>query len=623
MKINEVRTKYLEFFKERKHAQISPAPLVLDNDPTTLFTSSGMQPLVPYLLGQTHPEGVRLVDSQPSIRLQDIEEVGDNRHTTFFEMLGNWSLGDYFKKEQLNWIFEFITSKDSGLGLDPERLYVSVFSGDKECKIQKKGKLEILEKDEESITIWKDIFKKIGITAKEDERIFAYPAKKNWWSRSGTPAEMPVGEIGGPDSEIFYDFGADLKLHENSPFKNEKCHPNCDCGRFVEIGNSVFMQYKKIAEGIIEELPHKNVDFGGGLERMTAATIHSQDVFNIDVFASVIKEIENFSDKKYENENMAPMRIIADHLRASVFLMSYGVIPGNKGQGYILRRLLRRAAIKMNNLGGGLTPIPAFQAIAQEIISTYKEVYFDFEKTKNTTDNVIDDELKKFGKTLDRGLKIVEKTEKIDGKIAFDLYQSYGFPVEITEELALAKGQTVDREVFRKEFEKHKELSRTASAGMFKGGLLDHSVETTKYHTATHLLHAALRQVLGNHVSQKGSNITGERLRFDFSHPQKLTEEELKKVEEIVNENIKKDLPVSCATKTYKEAVGEGALAFFGEKYGEKVKVYTVGDPQGGWASKEVCGGPHVTRTGEIGHVRITKQDKVGSGVMRIYAVTE
>ncbi len=592
MKVSEVREKYLKFFEKRGHKIISPSPVIPENDPTTLFTSSGMQQLVPYLMGETHPLGTRLTDSQPLFRAHgansdDVAEVGDNRHLTFFEMLGNWSLGDYFKQEQLPWIFEFVTSKDEGLGLDPERVYVSVFEGN-----------DLVPKDNESIKIWKDIFSGVGIKAEEGERIFAYSAKKNWWSRAGTPDQMPVGEIGGPDSEMFFDFGKELKLHENSEWKDEKCHPNCDCGRFVEIGNSVFMQYKKADGGKLVELPNKNVDFGGGLERLAMATINSPDVYKIDIFWPTIEKIQEVTGKEYEG-NEKFMRVIADHMRAANFLASEGIVPSNKLQGYVLRRLIRRAALKMRNLK------PDFSAKDFEEISKDKSIL---------------EEIERFKKTIEGGLKEASKIMEIDGKKAFDLYQTYGFPLELTIEIFSEKGQEIDKDQFQKEFEKHKEKSRTASAGMFKGGLADHSVETTKLHTATHLLHKSLRNVLGEHVSQKGSNITVERLRFDFSHDKKMTEEEIKKVEDMINEQIDKALPVSFEVMSLDEARSKGALAFFGEKYGEKVKVYTIGDPDGVWFSKEVCGGPHVDNTSLLGHVRIIKEEAAGAGIRRIYA---
>ncbi len=588
MKAAEIRQKYLDFFVERGHKQIPPAPLIPVNDPTTLFTSSGMQQLVPYLKGESHPMGERLVDSQPSIRLQDIEEVGDTSHTTFFEMLGNWSLGDYFKKEQLSWFLEFLTEE---LKLDKEKLFVSVFEGTTE-----------VPKDEESFNIWQSL----GIPK---ERIFFYGPEKNWWSRSGVPNDMPIGEIGGPDSEVFYDFGEELKLHENSPYATQKCHPNCQCGRFLEIGNSVFMQYEKKADGKLAELPNKNVDFGGGLERLAAATNHDPDVFKIDLFAPIIRLIEQVSGKTYE-ENEKAMRIMADHLRAATFLINEGLTPGNKQQGYILRRLIRRAVVKMQQLG-----VQEKSELGQKIYKVVDDVH---------QESVLGEEINKFEKVLSEGMKLLEKQSEISGKFAFDLLQSFGFPWELTAELAEERGQKIDYQQFEEEFKKHQELSRTASAGMFKGGLADHSEEVTKLHTATHLLHAALRKVLGEHVQQKGSNITAERLRFDFSHPEKLTGEEIKKVEDLVNEKIKENLAVKMETMGLSEAQTSGALGFFAEKYGDKVKVYTIGPStrsarSGRPFSVEICGGPHVNFTGELGKFKIIKEEAAGAGVRRIY----
>ena len=563
MTSNEVREKYLKFFisAPRMHREIAPAPLVLEGDPTTLFTSSGMQPLIPYFKGEKHSKGKRLVDSQPSLRLQDIEEVGDNRHETFFEMLGNWSLGDYFKKEQIPWIFEFFTKE---LGLSKERLWVSVFEGNKD-----------VPKDTETFEIWKSL----GIP---EERIVYYGVEKNWWSRSGSPNEMPVGEIGGPDSEIFFDFGT-----KHDPKYGEKCHPNCDCGRFLEIGNSVYIEYEKKEDGSLKELPQKNVDFGGGLERITMAVNNLQDVFQIDIYKPIISKIEKAVGKKYE-DNKKAFRIIADHIRASEALTGEGIIPSNKLQGYILRRLIRRAALKMRQLGVSVTDLDISEVVGSEI--------------------------GKFEKIIENGTNLA-KNPNIK---PFDLYQSYGIPLEITEEIfaeSARKITSADRKEFEKEFDKHKELSRTSSSGMFKGGLADSSEEVTKLHTATHLLHASLRKILGEGVSQKGSNITSLRLRFDFSHPQKLTGEELTKVEDLINLQIEKKLPVSFEVVSLDEAVKSGALHFFAEKYGEEVKVYTIED-----FSREVCGGPHIKNTSEIGHVKIIKQEKVGSGLLRIYA---
>lgn len=563
---DQVREKYLKFFEKRGHVIIPPAPLVLEKDTTTLFNSSGMQPLVPYLMGQKHELGKRLVDFQPAVRTGDIDEVGDNRHLTYFEMLGNWSLGDYFKEEQLPWIWEFLTEE---LNLPKEKLYVSIFEGTSD-----------VPEDTTAFNIWK----KLGVS---EDHIFEYGVKKNWWSRSGTPDQMPAGEIGGPDSEIFFDFGESLKLHENSEFKDEKCHPNCDCGRFLEIGNSVFIQYVKNADGTLSELPQKNVDFGGGLERMTAALNNDPDVFKTDIYWPTIEKLEKITGKQYDDQKKN-FRIIADHLRASEALIKDGVVPSNKMHGYVLRRLIRRVATKTDSV------------------------------EKLTNNKIILEEISKFKVSLDKGLKEIKKIEKITGKIAFDLYQSYGFPLELTVELFEEKGQKVDLDEFRTEFEKHKDASRSTSKGMFRGGLEDHSEETTKLHTATHMLHSALRKVLGESVSQKGSHITAERLRFDFSYPEKLTDEQVEKVMDLINENIDADLPVSFIETTPDEAIKKGALHFFAEKYGEKVKMYTIGSDKD-FFSREICGGPHVTSTRLLGHARMIKQEKIGSGVIRIY----
>jgi alanyl-tRNA synthetase len=618
MDSKEVRKRYLEFFKNQDHVIIDPAPLVLPNDPSTLFTSSGMQPLVPFLMGQEHPQGKRLVDSQPSIRLGDIEEVGDNRHTTFFEMLGNWSLGDYFKPQQLDWIFQFLTDTEKGLGLDPMNLYVSVFEGNEE-----------VERDFESIDIWESLFEEKGIKAElansvetglaDGARIFPYDAKKNWWSRSGTPEEMPTGEIGGPDTEIFFDFGADLKLHERSDWKDESCHPNCDCGRFIEIGNSVFIQYKKKEDGTLEALPQRNVDFGGGLERLVAATNNDPDIFTIDLFNKMIQEIEEITGKKYIG-NEIPMRIIADHLRASAFLLQSGIVPSNKLQGYILRRLLRRATLKAFSLDKEFGRKP-FKSLVQYIVDSYP-MYFD-SNSADAIEEQISQEVGKFRKTIENGLKMLDKMESVSAKEAFDLYQSYGFPIEVTEEILTAKGLTIDKKAYQEEFDKHKDNSRTTSAGSFKGGLADSSEQVTKLHTATHLLQAALRHVLGNHVVQKGQNITGERSRFDFPNPEKLTDEQIKEVEDLINEKITEDLPVKMEVLPIEEAERTTAIHAFNEKYGDKVQIYYIGEDMDSAFSSEFCGGPHVTHTGEIGHVTIKKQEKVGSGVMRIYLTLE
>ena len=590
MTASVLRDKYLNFFQKRGHKIIPSASLVPENDPTTLFTSSGMQPLIPYLLGQVHPEGKRLCDSQPSFRSQDIEEVGDNRHTTFFEMLGNWSLGDYFKEEQLPWFWELLTKE---LNLDPKRLFVSVFKGNDQ-----------IPKD----TISFDIWKKLGVPS---NHIYYYGVKNNWWSRSGIPDKMPIGEIGGPDSEVFYEF---TQIEHNKKYGN-KCHPNCDCDRFMEIGNSVFMEYQKQDNGLLKELSNKNVDFGGGLERLTAAAMDEPDIFQIDLFAPIIKTTEKVFDKKYsETDNQYNIRIIADHVRAATFLSLAGVIPSNKTQGYVMRRLLRRAAVKAKKITPSFSS-QQFEAISESVLDIYNGIYFKKDDVKNKVLSDIGLEITKFTDALSKGLKEIEKISIIDGKKAFDLYQNYGFPLEITTEMFAEKGQKINLEEFAKEFAKHRELSRTASMGMFKGGLADSGIETTKLHTATHLLHQALRKTLGDHVSQKGSNITKERLRFDFSHPAKLTNEELIKIEDLINQKIKENLPVTFEVKSLTEAKKEGALAFFSEKYADQVKVYSIGT-----FSKEVCGGPHVDFTGELKSFKIVKEEGLGAGLRRLYA---
>lgn len=588
----EIRKKFLEFYKARGHIEIPSASLVPINDPTTLFTSSGMQPMIPYLLGQPHSLGKRLTDSQKSFRTVDIEEVGDNRHTTFFEMLGNWSLGDYFKKEQLGWIYEFLI-KD--LRLNPEKFYVTVFNGYKD-----------IPKDDEAAEIWKSL----GV---KDDHIFYYDVEKNWWSRVGTPEQMPIGEPGGPDSEMFYEF---TKVKHDPKF-GKTCHPNCDCGRFMEIGNNVFMTYRKISKNKFELLKQKNIDFGGGLERILAASNDESDIFRSDLFWPLIQEIEKITGKSYENnENRPPMQIIADHIKAATFLIEEGVKPSNKTQGYVLRRLLRRAMIKLRLLGGRGRELAE---TSKRVIDIYKGVYLDRDGDRDRVAEEIQEEVERFSKSLDRGLKMLDKMESASGKAVFDLYQSYGFPIEITEELLAERGQKIDKNEFEEEFEKHRELSRTAAKGMFKGGLADKSEEVTKLHTVTHLLHAALRKYLGEDVHQVGSNITGERARFDFTYPSKLTEDQKRKVEGWINEQIKLDLPIKMEVETLAKAKKEGALAFFGAKYGEKVNVYSIGNQKTGIVSKEVCGGPHAASTSEISGVRLGKEEGAGTGRRRVY----
>lgn len=618
MKSSELRQKYLEFFEKKGHKIISSASLIPENDPTTLFTSAGMQPMIPYLLGEKHPLGNRLTDSQKCFRTQDIEEVGDSRHTTFFEMLGNWSLGDYFKKEQIAWMFEFLTKE---VGLNPKNIYVTVFRGKEDIGIPK---------DEEAVNLWKEQFKKAGINAEavdfsekngmQDGRIFYYDETKNWWSRAGITANMPVGEPGGPDSEMFFDFGADLKIHENSEFKNLPCHVNCDCGRFLEIGNNVFMEFVKTEKGF-ENLQNKNIDFGGGLERILAASFNAPDIFATDIFTPIRKKIESLSEKKYgedEKETKA-FRVIMDHLRAATFLIADGAVPSNKDQGYFTRRLIRRAIRFAKNIGIN-------EIFCGDIIKEVIKVYFDpytYLKDKQIfiLQEVLDEE-KKFRETLEKGLKEFEKLEKVSGKDAFDLYQTYGFPIEITEELAKEKGIKVDLEDFEAELKKHQELSRTASAGMFKGGLADNSEATTKLHTAAHLMLAGLRKVLGKDVYQKGSNITAERLRFDFSYPEKMTKEQIEMTENFVNGIIEKDLPVWFEEMPIEKAREINAMGVFDAKYGDKVKVYFVGKDNEN-VNKEICGGPHVERTGILGHFKIQKEESSSAGVRRIKAILE
>jgi alanyl-tRNA synthetase len=517
-------------------------------------------------------------------------------------MLGNWSLGDYFKREQLPWIWEFFTKE---LKLNPRRLHVSVFEGNPE-----------VPRDAESFEIWKSL----GIA---ENHIHFYGADKNWWSRAGSPDKMPAGEIGGPDSEMFFEF----EEVNHDPNFGKFCHPNCDCGKFLEIGNSVFMQYQKTEDGKLVELPQKNVDFGGGLERIAAAVLDSPDVFRIDMFSGIIKKVEEEIGVNYESDEGKDksFRIIVDHLRASCNLLAEGIIPGNKLHSYALRRLIRRAMFHFHLLGSGISG-----AAVAHVAEDLRKFYPNVDKNWEFIEENLSAEATRFELALKRGLarltSAVAKGEEINGQFAFDLYQTEGFPLELTIEILKQNGMSFtpeEKNAFESEFEKHKDLSRSASAGMFKGGLAGASEVTTKLHTVTHLLHAALRQVLGEHVGQKGSHITSERLRFDFSHPQRLSEVEVKKVEDLINLKIKQDLPVSFAEMPLTDAMSGGAVYFFAEKYGEKVKVYTVGDPKGVWFSKEICGGPHVTHTGTIGSVKIIKQEKIGSGIIRIYALLE
>lgn len=613
MTASDIRKLYLDFFAARGHKVVSSASMLPENDPTTLFTGSGMQPMVPYLLGETHPEGTRIADSQKCFRSQDIEEVGDNRHTTFFEMLGNWSLGDYFKKDQVGWMFEFLTKE---IKLDPNRLYVTVFEGDASIGIPR---------DEETVGLWMEAFAGAGLDG--TGHISFYGVKKNWWSRAGVPEQMPVGEPGGPDTEMFWDFGAERQLHENSAFAAEACHVNCDCGRFMEIGNNVFMQYKKTDAGFVE-LPKRNVDFGGGLERMAAASIDDPDMFRISLFEKAREVIEMTTGRVYgsvASETYA-FRVILDHLRAATFLIGDGVLPSNKDQGYYVRRLIRRAVRFGNKIGAN----GAFcGAVATAYVETYRDAYPELLEKRDLIVAELEKEEAKFKASLEKGLREFEKTfaknAAVSGIDAFNLYQSYGFPWELTEELAREKGQAVDREAFQSEFKKHQDLSRSGSEQKFAGGLADHSAEVVRLHTATHMLHQALRSVLGPHVFQRGSNITAERLRFDFSHPEKMTPEQIQQVEVLVNENIQKSLPVRFEILDTEEAKRRGAIGVFEDKYaqlGGKIKVYFIGDEAAGDVySKEVCGGPHVENTKELGQFRVLKEEPVAAGIRRIKAV--
>ncbi len=623
MTVSDVRQRYLDFFAKRGHAVIPSAPIVPENDPTTLFTSSGMQPLVPYLLGQPHPEGARLTNSQMSFRAEDIEEVGDNRHTTFFEMLGNWSLGDYFKQEQLPWFFEFLTSSEEGLGLDPQKLYVTVFDGDESTG---------MDLDTEAVEIWKKLFAEKGMSAElvrigteeegyakgmQDGRIFSYGAKKNWWSRSGIPAKMPPGEPGGPDSEVFYDFGT-----PHDPKWGGECHVNCDCGRFVEIGNSVFMQFVKQADGSFKELPKKNVDFGGGLERLAFTVLKNPDIFLIDVFGAARAVIEKRSGKSYgDTEATRSFRIILDHMRAASFFIASGIRPSNTEQGYVLRRLIRRSIREADKLG-------IKEAVLAEVAEGFGAAYLSAYPFVHEATPVIHEELEKeeaqFRKTLAHGMRELEKMgNDID---AFTLFTTYGFPIELTEEIAKERGIAFDMDSVKTKMEEHQALSRAGAAQKFAGGLADHAEQTVRYHTAHHILLKALQMVLGPDVHQRGSNITSERLRIDFSYGAKMTSEQKAEVEKIVNEKIAEGIPVVRTDMKKEEAEKLGAEHEFGATYPETVSVYSVG-PLGSAFSIEFCGGPHVSNTRELGEggkrFKIVKEKASSAGVRRIKAVLE
>ena len=658
MDTNEIRKRFLEFQEKRGHKVIQPAPLVLEGDPTTLFTGSGMQPLLPYLLGKEHPAGTRLCDSQPSMRMQDIDDVGDPRHTTVFEMLGNWSLGDYFKEEQIRGFFEFLTKE---VGLDPEKIYVTCFIGNEKYGIPK---------DTEAAEIWQKVFAEAGIEAKiaeigtaaegdkrgikPGERIFFYDDHENWWSRGGGCESTPIGDPCGPDSEVFYDFGEDKQDVE----KYGLSHPASDGARFMEIGNSVFMQYKREEDGTFSELEKKNVDFGGGLERIAAAAIGSFDVFKISLMKPIIDKLEEISGKSYDN-NTDEMRVIADHIRGAYLLAAQGLVPSNKAQGYAMRRLIRRAVLRALDLGvasnflAEVVPVVASNyADLPDSILTHREAALD----------VMLREENAFRKTLNRGLRELQKMASsshsaprrsrpsprgeransraaalrnapsrdenaiLSGADLFKLQDTYGFPLELSVEECYRQGIELSQD-YLKEFEaalsEQRERSQTASKGMFKGGLEDHGEQTVKYHTSCHLLLAALQKLIDPGICQKGSNITAERVRFDFNCDHKLTAEEKQALESQVNEWIEADLPV--VYDEYDKDYARNTLKAHGEfwdKYPDVLKVYTIGDFDNP-VSREVCGGPHVEHTGVLGKFRIVKEESSSAGVRRIKAVLE
>lgn len=578
----DIRNKFLNYFKSKEHKIIPSAPLIPENDPSVLFTTAGMHPLVPYLLGEKHPEGTRLADYQKCLRTVDIDEVGDNRHLTFFEMLGNWSLGDYFKNESIRYSMEFLTKE---LNIPIEKLSVTCFEGDKDAP-----------RDEETARIWKEV-------GMPEERIYYFGKDDNWWI---------AGEEGpcGPDTEIFYDTG--------KPACSDKCNPSCGCGKYVEIWNNVFMEYYKNADGTYTKLKQRNVDTGLGLERINMLLQGKETPFDTEIFKPMMDKLKELA----KNDNIESRRVVAEHLRSSMMIIADGGKPSNIDRGYILRRLIRRMIRHLNKLQIDLNILKELICLNIEILG---EMYLELVKNKENIINTILEEKDKFVKTLENGEKELQKElnklrEKgentLSAEATFRLYETYGFPQEVTTEIAKENGFNVDLETFDKLFKEHQEKSRLGSEQKFKGGLADQSEETIAYHTATHLLHKALQIVLGEHATQKGSNITKERLRFDFAHPQKVTKEELEQVEKIVNEQIQRDLTVVCEEMSYDEAKNSGAMGLFENKYGDKVKVYTIGD-----FSKEICGGPHVTHTGILGTFKIKKEEASSAGVRRIKAI--
>lgn len=589
---DELRQSFLTFLAQRGHAVIPSTPLVPENDPTVLFTTAGMHPLVPYLLGETHPKGRRLASIQKCLRTDDIEEVGDSSHNTFFEMLGFWSLGDYWKQDSLRWTLEWFTRV---LGLEQERISVTVFEGDSDAP-----------RDDEAVEVWLEL----GIP---QEHIYYLPKKDNWWG--------PAGKSGpcGPDSELFYDTGR--------PRHSADCQPGCLCGKYIEIGNNVFLQYNKTAEGIFEPLKQRNIDVGLGLERILCVLEGTEDIYTTDLFVPIMRRIDALRQQQSDKSPSGPeqeqrlKRIVADHVRAATFILADGVFPSNVEQGYICRRLIRRAVRCGHELA---LPAGFTSELAQTIIDHYKHVYPELEQRQKSILDELAREEKRFGQTLVRGLREFQKLEetmrqqdehKLAGEAVFRLFDTYGFPPSLTVELAHEHGFSTDMEGFNRLFKQHQQRSRQANSEKFAGGLADHSERTTSLHTATHLLQQALRDVLGQHVHQLGSNITPQRLRFDFSHPNKLTAEQLTRVEDIVNQQIKRDLQVQMELMPLQQALEQGALAFFGERYADVVKVYKIGD-----YSMEVCGGPHVAHTGGMGHFHVIKTETIGQGVQRIRA---
>ena len=624
MNAEEIRNAYLKFFEERGHHIIPSAPLVLTGDPTTLFTGSGMQPMIPYLLGETHPNGKRIADSQTCLRAQDIEDIGDNRHTTFFEMLGNWSMGDYFKQQQIEWMYEFLSDV---VGLDMSKLYVTCYAGNERLGIPK---------DTEAASVWADLFVKSGLSSGQqdvgseedgyaagmnvDARIFYYDGSKNWWSRNGNEDKTPVGDPCGPDTEMFYDFGT-----PHNPEFGEHCHPNCDCGRFMEIGNNVFMAYKKVGEGQFEELEQKNVDHGSGLERIAAAKLNDPDVFKISLMWPIIEKLQALSGKNYESHTES-MRVIADHLRAATFLAVDGCVPSNKEQGYVMRRLIRRAIRYSFDLG-------VEQNFLQEIVPIIADMYVeDYPKVAENRESVIAvlvKEEKAFRQTLRKGISQMKKFTSggLTGAELFMLHDTYGFPVELAVEEAYVQGVTLPddwRAQFDAKMAEQRERSQTAAKGTFKGGLGGDSIDHLRLHTATHLMYAAMKKLISPDITQHGSNVTEERLRFDFNNDSKVPRETLDAIEQQVNEWIDQDLPVGFKEYPTTQAFEMGAAGAFGDKYGDVVKVYQIG-PDDNRISFEICGGPHVDHTAQLAEggkrFKITKEESSSAGIRRVKAI--